>query len=45
LCDLKMPTKNMLKLYCAIPELLGIELAPLKYGQEAALYAADTHVH
>jgi len=35
----------MLKLYCAIPELLGIELAPLKFGQEAALYAADTHVH
>ena len=40
-----MPTKNMFKLYGAVPELFGIELALLKYGYEAALYAADTHVH
>ena len=35
----------MFKLYGAIPGLFGIELALLKYGEEAALYAASMHVH
>tara|TARA_B100000886_G_scaffold37194_1_gene23111 strand:- start:14 stop:166 length:153 start_codon:yes stop_codon:yes gene_type:complete len=32
-----MPTKNMFKLYGAIPELFGMDLALLKYGSEATL--------